>query len=591
MKLRMFATLALTAIISTVTVAMGASESLPTPAIQTNSASPTPQDISKPVQEAKASKADEVTIRMNAPIFSPLFAKVPLAMINDEAITIEDLKKSIGALHEGMSEGKAAPKTNFPVLLKRLVNSLLIIQEARIMELDKQEEIKSSIDDYSSKNLREMLLKEQVLNVKADAKEVEKTYQERASEWRLKSLIVDKLEDAKKVEAALKAGKKFDDLFDKSIKDGVAKEGGKSDLFLAKDVIAPPMLAVLVKMKTGEISKMTPLEKGYLFYRLEEKRLKVDETVKEQVRQELDAKARIAALETFQESLIKKYVTKKKLFDKFDFENKKVKFETFLKDKRVLAEVKGEKPITVADMAEAITQKFYHGVERAAEGKKINKEKKAILNELLGNIVFNKEAKVRKINESDEYRNKVRSYSNSLLFGSFVNKVIRSEITVSKDELKAYHKVHAAEYSGIETYKLDAIAFDSPQKAEEAIEKIRKGTEFKWYKANADNKESISKAYINMFTGDAIAKPNLPEPLQKALTGSVSGDFRAYVDGGHGYVISVVEFAPARTLTYEEVEDAIKEAVFYEKLNKGVETWGEKLKSTSDVKIYADFGQ
>ena len=591
MKLRMLVTLAFAVIISTVTVAMGAVDPLPTPVGQTAAVAPGPQDSSKPAQVAKGSKTDEVAIRLNAPIFSPLFAKVPLAMINDEAITIEDLKKSVGTIHEGMAEGKAAPKTNFPVLLKRLVNSLLIIQEARVMELDKQEEIKSSIEDFSSKHLRELLLKEQVKDVKADAKEVEKIYQERTAEWRLKSLIVDKLEDAQKIEAALKAGKKFDDLYDKGIKDGVAKEGGKSDIFLARDVIAPPMMAVLIKMKIGEISKMTALEKGYLFYRLEEKRLIVNEAAKEQVRQELDAKARIAALEAFQESLIKKYVTKKKLFDKFDFENKKVKFETFLKDKRVLADVKGEKVITVADMAEAIAQKFYHGVERAAEGKKINKEKKAILNELLGNIVFNKEAKVRKINESDEYRNKVRSYSNSLLFGSFINKVIRSEITVSKDELKAYYKLHSGEYSSAETYKLDAIALDTQQKAEETIEKLRKGTEFKWFKANADNKESISKAYINMFTGDPIAKPNLPEPLQKALVGSVSGDFKLYVDGGHGYVISVVEFAPGRTLNYEEVEDAIKEAVFYEKLNNGIEIWGDKLKSTSDVKIYADFGQ
>ncbi len=591
MKLRMLVTLTFAAIISTVAVAMGATEPLPTPTGQTTAVVPDPQDPSKPVQVAKGSKADEVTIRMNAPIFSPLFAKVPLAIVNDEAITIEDLKKSVGTIHEGMAEGKTAPRTNFPVLLKRLVNSLLIIQEARVMELDKQEEIKSSIEDFSNKHLRELLLKEQVKDVKADAKEVEKIYQERTAEWRLKSLIVDKLEDAQKIEAALKAGKKFDDLYDKSIKDGVAKEGGKSDIFLTRDVIAPPMMAVLTKMKISEISKVTPLEKGYLFYRLEEKRLKVNEAVKEQVRQELDAKARIAALEAFQESLIKKYVTKKKLFDKFDFENKKVKFETFLKDKRVLADVKGEKTITVSDMAEAIAQKFYHGVERAAEGKKINKEKKAILNELLGNIVFNKEAKVRKINESDEYRNKVRSYSNSLLFGTFVTKVIRSEITVSKDELKAYHKLHAGDYSSIETYKLDAIAFDSPQKAEEAVEKLRKGAEFKWYKANADGRVSIGKAYENIFTGDTIAKPNLPEPLQQALAGSVSGDFRVFIDGGHGYVISVVELAPGRILNYEEVEDAIKEAVFYEKLNKGVETWGDKLKSTSDVKIYADFGQ
>lgn len=584
MKMRMLVTLTLAAIISTVAPAMSAPDPMTAPDV-----APTPQVSA--TAEAKAPKVDEITILLNAPLYSPLFAKVPLAVVNDEPITIEELKKTMGTIHEGMAEGKTAPKANFPVLLKRLVNSLLIIQEARSMELDKQEEIKSSIDDYSKKLLRELLLKEQVKGVTADSKEVEKYYRERTTEWRLKSLIVDTLEDAKKTEAALKSGKKFDDLFDKAIKDGTGKEGGKSDIFLNRDVIAPPMLVALAKMKVGEISKMTPLEKGYLFYRVEEKRSPDNEAVKELVRQELDAKARVAALEAFQESLIKKYVTKKKLLDTLDFESKKVKFETLLKDKRVVAEIKGEKPVTVADLADAIAQKFYHGVERAAEGRKINKEKKTILNELLGNIVFDKEARVRKIDESDEYRTKVRSYSNSLLFGTFVTKVIRSEISVTREELMAYYKVHAGEYTSAESYKLDAIAFDTPQKAEEAVEKLRKGADFKWYKANADGRVNIGKAFDGLFTGDAIAKPNLPEPLQLALTGSASGDFRVFVSGSQGYAVSVVEFAPARVLTYEEVEDVIKEAVFYEKLNKGVETWGDKLKSTSDVKIYADFGQ
>ena len=551
-----------------------------------------PADVpAPPAATGKMPKADEITIRLNAPVFSERFAKVPLAMVNDEPIAMEDFKKTLGTIHEGMVEGKSAPKKNFPELLKRLVNSLLIIQEARSMELDKLEEIKGSVDDYSKKLLRELLLKDQVKAVAADAKEVEKQYRIRTSEWRLKSLIVDKLEDVKSLEAGLKAGRPFDELYAAAIKDGRAKDGGKSDAFLPRDVIAPSMLTGLEKMKPGEISKPLPLDKGYLFYRLEEKRSKDNEAVREQVRQELDAKARITALETFQAALIKKYVTRKKLFDTIDFESKKVKFESLLKDKRPLADIKGEKPLTVADMAVGIAQKFYHGVERAAEAKKINKEKKAILNELLGTIVFNKEARVRKIDQSDDYLTKVRAYSNSLLFGTFVTKVVRPEITVTKDELQAYYKVHSGEYSTVDFYKLDAIAFDTPQKAEEAVEKLRQGMDFKWYKANADGRVSIGTTFSNLFEGEAIAKPNLPEPMQKAVTGAATGDYRVFIDGSQGYALAIVELEPARTRTFAEVEEVIKEAVFYEKLNKGVETWADKLRSSSDVTIYADFTQ
>ena len=592
MKLKFLAPLTITGIICAATLAAGAIET-PTDPVTSPPATTAPPEQNSPASMAteKVPKADEISIRLNAPVFSELFAKVPLALVNDEPITMEDFKKTLGTIHEGMVEGRTAPKKNFPELLKRLINSLLIIQEARTMELDKLDEIKTSMDDYSKKLRREMLLKEQVKDVKADPKEVEKAYKERTTEWRLKSLIVDKLEDVKTLEAGLKAGKKFDALYDTAIKNGRAKEGGKADVFLSRDVIAPSMLTVLEKMKIGEISKPLALDKGYLFYRVEEKHFKENAATRELVQQELDAKARINALEAFQTALIKQYVTKKKLFKTIDFESKKGKFEEFLKDKRVLAEIKGEKPVTVADMAVAIAEKFYHGAERAAEGKKINKEKEAILTNLLSTIVFNKEASVRKIDQSEEYLNKVRNNSNSLLFGTFVTKIVRPEITVTRDELQAYYLDHSKEYSTVDFYKLDAIAFDTPKKAEEAVEKLRQGMDFKWFKANADGRVSISKAYFNLFADEAVAKPNLPEPIQKALTGVAKGDYRVFIDGSIGYAIAIVDMEAARTRTFAEVEEVIKEAVFFEKLNKAVETWADKLRSSSDVTIYADFAE
>lgn len=566
----------------------GAAEPAPT---ETTAPAAVPQP-SPPPATKKAGQGDEVFIRLKAPLFSPLFAGVPLATVNEEPITVEDLKGSLGTIHQGITEGQAVHRQNFPELLKRLVNALLIIQEARNMELDKLPEIKQAVDDFSEKLRRETLLKDEVKNIKADEKEIEKQYQSASAEYRLTSLIIDKLEDVKKFEDELKSGKKFDTLSERYIKEGRAREGGKSSSFLTRDVIPPTMLKDLEKMKPGELSKPLPLEKGYMFYRVEEVRHRDDPALKEQVRQEQDTKARVTALEALQERLIKKYVTQdkyKKVFDKLDFENPKVKFETFLKDKRAIADVQGEKAVTVADLAEAIANKYYHGVERAAEGKKINKEKRAILNELLGTIVLNKEARVRGIEDREEYRRKVRGFSNSLLFGTFVNKVVRPDITVTADELQAYYKQHATEYTTMEAYRLDAIAFETPALAEQAVAKLATGADFKWLKANGEGRTGIGKAFYNLFEGDAIAKTNLPEQLQKSLEGAKTGDYRFFKDNDRGYAIAVQELLPARIRSYQEVEEAVKEAVFYQKLNQGIENWANKLKSSSDVIIYADF--
>lgn len=587
----MVCTLPIVALAGTTQGTAAASTAVQTPSAPAPKAQPAQKDTAAG-EAAKAPAVDDITVKLNIPLFSPQFAKVPLATVNDEKITVEELTKAIGQVHENMAEGKTVHKQKYGELLKRLVNSQLIIQEGRNMELDKLEQVKSAVDDYARDLRREMLLKSKVKEVKASAKDVEKSYQERIRQWRLKSLLFAKHEAATEFEKSLKPGQSFDTLFDAAIKEGKATEGVKQDLFIGRDDMHPVMFQALEKMKVGEISKVAQLVNGFLIFRVEEMRTKENPAVREQVEQELASKAKVKALEAFQDELIKKYCTQKqKLIDKLDFEAKKPGMEALLKDKRVIVEIKGEKPLTVADFADSIRAKFYHGVDRAATGKKVNKTKKDVLREMLATRLFEKEAKVRGIDATEEYLAKVKNYTNSLVFGTFVDKVVRPEITVSRDELQAYYTEHAKEYTTLESYKLDAIAFDTVQKAEDAVEKLRKGMEFKWYKANADGRVPVGNQYYYLFLGEPVNRPDLPETLQKALNGAATGDYRVFVDGKQGYAVSLIEVVPARTKTFAEVEELVKQGAFFKKLNDGVESWAQKLRSASEVKTYADFAQ
>jgi len=596
MSLKITASFAVCAFACVAALSAGAAEPSPTPATVAPVAIPAPAqpaaDGNLPAVSAKPSRPQGPAITVKAPIFSPLFAKTPLALVNDDPITMEDLKKALGTIHEGMGDEQSAPKRDLAELLNRLINSQLIIQEARSMELDKLEEVKKSLDEYAKKLRREILLNERVKEIRADEKTVEKIYRERTKEWRLKSLVVESLEDVKALESALKKGKSFDELSAGLIAEGKAREGGSSATFIPRDAIAPTMLTVLEKMKPGELSKPLPLDNGYLIYRLEETRSKDDPAAREQIRKEEDSKIRVKSLEEFQAALIKKHTTlKKKVFDKLNFENKKVKFETYLKDKRVLVEIKGEKPVTVAEFAEAIAAKFYHGVERAIEGGKVNKVKQDILKEMLSLRVFETEARARKIDENEEYRANVQSHANTALFSTFITKVVRSEVTATPEEIQAYYKEHATEYTAPGMYRLDALAFDTLPKAEEAVQKLRAGTEYRWLKTNADGQVSIDKNLSHLFEGNEVTFTDLPEGLQKALTGAANGDYRVFANGPEGYVVSVLEAQPAHTMPFAAVEQKIKERVFYDKLNKRIESWAERLRASSDVIVYADFAQ
>jgi hypothetical protein len=54
-------------------------------------------------------------------------------------------------------------------------------------------------------------------------------------------------------------------------------------------------------------------------------------------------------------------------------------------------------------------------------------------------------------------------------------------------------------------------------------------------------------------------------------------------------VLNVVEVIPAKAQDFKEVEAPIRKIVYFDQLNKAVESWASKLRKASDVKIYADF--
>ena len=564
-------------------VSTGATAGTPAPA-----APAAPAPAAAPAPESQP----EITIRVNAPLFSPQFSTMPLAEVNDDLITVQDLTNILGTIHAGMGEAKTAPKRDLQALLNRLINLRLIIQEARAIGFEKQDSVVKAVDDFSTNLMRETLLLQQLKDIKIEDSTVDKVFSERNREWRFKSLIIDKTENVKTFEAAMKAGKSFDEMYDAAIAAGWGKEGGKQDEFIPRSIVRPEQYAVLDKMKPGEISKAIPIEKGFVIYRLEEVRTKDDPDQRQAIFQELDKKARTDALESYKKGVLKKYtVVKKKIYDKLDYNTTLGQFNKYLKDKRVLVEIKGEKPITVAEFTEILQTKFFHGIDRAIKAKKINVEKDNVLDEMLTTRVFMKDARERHVEELPDFRSKLKNYTDSILFNEFLTRIVREEITVTLDELKKYYDEHAGEYLTPGGVRLEAIAFTDPANAEKAVERLAAGTDMKWYREHAEGQTAISKEYFDLFNGTPQTLASMPDKLQKLLANVSGGEYRVYVDGKTAYALAALEVIKPEPLPYPIVEETIKERVFFDKLNKGFESWAEKLKATSEITIYADFAK
>jgi parvulin-like peptidyl-prolyl isomerase len=510
-----------------------------------------------------------------------------VATVNNEPITLDEFNQELATIPQGIVGDQKAEKERISGLLKRLINTRLIIQEARRMGLDELKELKEREDVFARQTLRDELIDRHVKDIKPDPKEVEKTYRESVKEFKIRSILFEKEEDAKQMEGLIKAGMNFDETFKKFLSDKKGK-GEEEGSYLKSKELLPEIEEAVSKMTIGSFSSVIKIKSGYVIFKLEDIRFPEDPEIRDKIKLDILLRKQKEAYFEYFKTLKKKYAKANEgLLKGLDFESKEPGFEKLVKDKRVLVEIRGEKPITVGEFSEYMKQQLFHGIERAVEAKRLNKRKEQVLDDMLQKRILRKEALRLGIDKTEEYKNKVKENENSLLFGAFVAKAVAPDIKLKEEELKAYYDQHIKEYTYPEMMKIKSLAFLKREGAEKAIVNLRKGTDFQWLKANAEGQVDQNTKGVLNFEGNLLTTKDLPENVQKAVLGAKSGDFRLLANPeNYFYVLSIQEVIPPRPQPYPEAREQIAKKIYNEKLTKAVEDYAEKLRALSEVKIY-----
>lgn len=516
--------------------------------------------------------------------------KEVVATVDGEPITLEEFNQAIASSHSARQEATEAGRIDYSAIMKRIINMKLIGLEAREMGLGELPEVKSAVADYAVKSLIELLLEREMKDVKADEQEVERLYREMVKEWKIKSVTIEKEHEAKQIEEEIKAGKSFDTVVDSAVARGVAKGDQEAGYLKAKDLTLP-VARVVSKMEIGSVSPILSLgNKGFILFRLEGIRYPEDEN------QEARQKARHQALKqeklrsgnAYYDGLKKKHVkVNTKVFDALDYESKKPGLEALLKDTRVVAEIKGETPVTVADLSNGLKARFYHGVDRAIETEKVNKRKGEALEELLQKRVLEKEARRQGIHETEVYKERVKEYENSVVFAAFMKKVVLPDIKLSEKELKQHYDDNLQEYTFPQMMRIRSVVFKERSRAVDAMDKLNKGTDFNWLSSNAAGQIDKDTAGVLPFDGTLLTLGGLPEAVQKAVSGADSGDFRLYASpDGLYYVLYVSAVISPKAKPFEDVKEEIAEGLYKEKVKASIEHWADELRGYYPVEIH-----
>ena len=533
---------------------------------------------------------EEAQIGVKFPIFSTMFDKTPLAAVNDEPVLLEELKTALTGLHQQQApDGKSGMKKDYLKVLNRLINTRLILAEATNMGLDETPEVKTAIDVFKMDHLRDMLKVQQFKDMKPDTKLVEQFYKDAVKEWKIRSVKLDKKEEADALVKQVAAGGKFDELADKLI-DSHKAEGVKEGQYIQPKALLPYVANAVSAMKVGSVSPVIPVGPAFTVIKLEDVRYPAGDIQAQEAAEKkaLEIKG-TEILTKYNDTLARKYSTvNEKLLKQLDFEAMKPGFKKLSADKRVVVKMKGAEPITVADLAEALSGRFYHGIDEAIKQKEVNTVKRVALNNLIYRVAFVSEAKSQGLDKSAEYKHDVNEYRNSIVFGEFIKKVVAPDVKVTDDDIAAYYKEHLNDYTIPAMVKVQALVFQKKNAAEENMEKLKKGIDFDWVKNNAEGQVDKQKSEDMLeFSGKLLSVNTIPDGIRETVQGAKEEDIRMYASPeGYFYLLQVKKVVPATHSPLEKERKRIFNEMFAGKLNKTVDDWSEKLKKAYQVKIF-----
>lgn len=521
-----------------------------------------------------------------------------VAKVNDEPITLEEFNEALYALHGhgDMEDTQKTTKIDYQAPLTRLINTRLILLEAKNIGLDEMPIYQQRIDEFSKQGMGALLLDRQTKDLLPDQKEVAPLYKEEVKEYYVQSIKLETEERATKLAKEIAAGQDFAAVTTRAIADGTAKGTAEAEYFKQKNML-PQIAQALAKMETGAVSQVIPIQDGFVIMQLKGVRYPDDAQAKQRIEASVLKRQKDEAKRTYIETLLKKHAKiDEELLKNIDYEAQEPGLEAMLQDTRALATIEGEAPVTVGEVGEQLKKKFFHGVEQAIGKGKLNQQKEDLLYKMLTTRVLLKEALQQGIDKTDAFKKTVEEYKTSLLFGAFVEKVIIPDIHLDENDIKQYYQENIASYSTPPMIRIHSLVFSDKTRAEQVLQKLKTGTDFKWLAANAEGQLDPQTAGLLKFEGKLLLMTSLPDEMQKMLAGSKAGEFTIYTDGqGRSYVLAIGEIVAPVPQDLADVSDGIKEKVFKLKLQQALDEWVEKLKKFYTVEIYienlADLGK
>ncbi len=514
-----------------------------------------------------------------------------VASVNGVPITLDAFAHALARAHMGAVETEqAVPRQDPDALLDRLIGVELVVQEAENIGLDELPRVRDAIDDYRMQAVRKLVLARRAGQaIEHEAQRVERLYLERVKEVRVASIMVNSEEEALAARSRVESGEDFATLAREAMAAGTANPNDPA-MYVKFSELRPHVRDAVSGLTPGQVSSVIRVKDQFTLVQLIDTRFPDDPALRAETERMVKELERENALRQYAESLREQYTTvDEELFGALDYTADGPGLESMRSDERIVATVEGGEPVTVAELTRALEKKAFHGAERAVEQGKFDNRKHPILEDLLKKRAIDLEAERLDVVETEEYRAMVDEHRKSLLFRAFLERAIDSKIKIEKDELERYLAEHVDNFSTPEMIRLDSIAFALREDAELALDKLNRGADFEWMRANAEGQVALEDdPGLLRFDGKMpIVTTALPRELRTAVAGAKTGQVRFYAaSNGPSYVLIVRDVVPSRPQEFDTVKSTVLRKVAGLKRQAAFDEWVAALREASEIEVF-----
>jgi parvulin-like peptidyl-prolyl isomerase len=517
----------------------------------------------------------------------PPAGEPPLATVNEEPILPGDLERQLARIHESTD---AIDRSAFDTdrLMFKLVNDVLIGQEARSAGMAEEPEILEQMAEYRDDLVYKYLEKVEIADrVQPEPEAVQRLFHKQYNEMQLRVITSYDEAVADEILAELRQGADMETLARERSVDHIAARGGLMKSAPRID-LHRGMAQVAFQLDVGEIGGPVRTDLGWTVFRVEAK-TDVDPARFEELEGQLRAILRQEKARVLREALAR--TSGEHHLVVLDQELVKQLKPVRQPDARLVAEAP-EPDRVVAQVGEHRTVRagdYAHALDKRWKG--VRNEEAAvaaapiILNNLIERELLIAEGDRRGYGDLPVVQALLHSRETQLLVPRYLEEIVAANVEITAEEMQEYYDEHKSQFLRPPRVRLGQVTVATMEEAEKVAGLLRGGADIAWVAQQHSTDGFKDKGGMRGWMVPTPGLDALQDRLLEVQAGDVLDPFG--VEGNY-IVLKMMAREEQGPFEFDQISGNVRQTLFTDRFRMVLDRFITTLRERSEIVLYDD---